>query len=84
MSQSQQEIIYLIQHLSEDIEDDEIKTAIYKCICISMQKYNLNVPQSLDNIKESFVREYSLLNDMIIIPEDLNDELNSLYETIGK
>ena len=81
---TQQEIISLIQELCEDIEDDEIKNAIYKCICISMQKYNRNVPQSLDNIKESFAREHSLLNDMIVIPEDLNDELNSLYETIGK
>lgn len=80
---TQQEIISLIKHLSEDIEDNEIKNAINTCICISTQKYERDIPQTLSNIKELFIRSYNQLNDMIVIPEDLDDELNCLYESIG-
>ncbi len=82
---TQTEIISLINHLCEDIDDDEVKNAIDDCICISTQKYDKdNAPQMIISIKESFMRSYTVLNDMIVIPEDLNDELNLLYESIGK
>lgn len=75
---SQQEIISLIQHLCEDIDDIDVKNAIDKCICISTQKND-----NIQSVKESFMQSYNQLNDMIVIPEDLDDELNSLYATIG-
>ena len=76
---SQQNIISLIQHLSEDIDDIDVKNAINKCIiCISTQKND-----NIQLVKESFMQSYNQLNDMIVIPEDLDDELNSLYATIG-
>jgi len=81
---TQTEIISLIKHLCEDIDDDEVKNAIDDCICISTHKYDKDVPSTVLSIKESFMQAYSSLNDMIVIPEDLNDELNLLYETIGK
>ncbi len=82
---TQTEIISLINHLCEDIDDDEVKNAIDDCICISAQKYDHdNTPQMIISIKESFMKAYTVLNDMIVIPEDLNDELNLLYESIGK
>lgn len=81
---TQTEIISLIKHLCEDIDDDEVKNAIDDCICISTQKYDKDAPQTIVSIKESFMQSYTVLNDMIVIPEDLNDELNLLYESIGK
>ena len=75
---SQQEIISLIQHVCEDIDDIDVKNAIDKCICISTQKND-----NIQSVKESFMQSYNQLNDMIVIPEDLDDELNSLYATIG-